>query len=437
MCGSWRYVKNVTPDQIMSAGLALVHFRVKKLSGRARTDLAWGPLPFRDDKGSIAYGTNFTGWAWGPEILSALAGWPDIVEIGGAWVYDLQCEHQPFSFLPLVYRERLKWGKEGAGKALKLGMNASYGKTAQSVGDDPPFQSWIWAGMTTAVTRGLLNDAICSADDRWNVLTLATDGIYATEPLKLWHRKSAACTCDDPEKLGAPPSDTGTSDLPKPLGGWEHKSIPEGVFVAKPGLYWRLSPPAKNKEEEKKQLAELRARGIGRREAFSGRTKLEEGFMLWDRVDPRYGIELVSRRFYGAKHSIMGYSFCDQCKRGWTGVPEMRCQRPNCGRVGSSFEARFVKDKNGADAYGRWGARDVKIGFDPYPKREREGLSRGGSSARLRVRDLDGGESAPYDVGSMDPVTTPEGMAAREAKEFDLEQEDWNERFEMEEGFDA
>lgn len=454
MCGGWREARfrdrETARSEIEKAGaaggLALCRFRVRGMSEEDRKGLAWGPLPFRDDKGSIAYGVNFTGWAWGPEILAALRGWADLVEVEAAWIYETPCydrphdQHRPFDFLPAVYRERIKWGKEGAGKALKLGMNASYGKTAQSIGDDPPFQSWIWAGMTTAVTRGLLLDAIASAADRWNVLTVATDGIYAKERLRIWHRrtvddkKRASCECTDadPETLSAPPRDTGTSDLPKPLGGWEHKELPEGVFVAKPGLYWKLSPPAKTVEEEKKQLADLRARGIGRRELMNrdeerkktGKQLLEDGFLEWDRVDPKYGITLQSRRFYGAKHSVTGYAFCDACQRGWMGVPEQRC--PKCMQCGTSFEARFVQDKFGKDAYGRWGARDVKISFDPYPKRERAGISREGTAPRLFVRDLGGAESAPYPVGALDPTTSPEGTKAREGRAFNEEQPDWD-----------
>lgn len=435
-CGTWRFEERPTIEEIRDARLAVASFRVRKISDRARADLAWCPLPFRGRDGSIAYGTNCRGWAWGPEILAALEGWPDLVDleaydpktqIGGAWIYETECDHRPFAFVPEGYRTRIKWGKEGAGKAMKLGLNAGYGKTAQSIGDDPPFQSWIWAGMTTATTRAQILRAIMTAEDRWRIYTIATDGIYSGEDLP----------------IGPPPRDTGTSDLlkdgkPCPLGGWERKVIPGGVFVAKPGLYYSL---------ESAKLSEIRARGVGRREVFAARQKLEEGFLEWDRKDPKFNVELSSRRFYGAKHSILARSRC-ACGTSWPGVPEQCCPKcvscsscgaswpkvpdrvcPKCGgvgigSVGIEFHTSMVEDANGKTAYGRWAPRAVRIGFDPFPKRER-GLSRRGKSSRLVVRDLGGATSKPYDVGSPAPKTTPEGEAQRLAREFAMDQPDY------------
>jgi hypothetical protein len=415
-CGTWGFTDRASPELLAKADLAVARFHVKPVPENKRREIAWGPLPFRDEKGSITYGTNFYGWAWAPELLAALAGWPDLVTLTGeCWVYQRACEHPTFGFLPTTYRERIKWGKEGAGKALKLGMNAGYGKTAQTQGDDPPFQSWIWAGMTTGVTRGMLDYAIASAEDPWSVLTVATDGICATELLPIWHRRSDNCRCSDPETMGPSPRDTGTLDLPKPLGGWEHKEIAEGMFIAKPGLYWRLKPT----------ISDLRARGIGRREALSSREQIENGFLAWDRLDPDYGVRISSRRFYGAKHSVQGRSRCKPCEKSWAGVPEMSC--PSCRKTGSVFSATLVKDEQGRPAYGLWGARTIKIGFDPFPKREREGLSREGTCSRLHLRDLGGRTSAPYKVYEMDPSTTPEGESARIAKEMLLEQPEWGE----------
>lgn len=424
-CGTWTLIQGNTPRDVArmkKATLALCKFRVGKLSAAERRELAWGPLPCRDAKGSICYGTNFTGWAWRPEVLAALRGWPDLVTLEGeTWIYETVCDHKPFAFLPEVYRQRVQWGKEGAGKVLKLGANASYGKTAQTLGDDPPFQSWVWAGMTTGTCRGQLLDGICLAKDPWSVLALATDGIYGTE------------------KLAMPkPRDTGTSDLPKPLGGWEHKEIPEGAFLAKPGLYFRLATT----------LADMRARGVGRREVFSQRERLMSAFEGWDRKDFSFYVPMTSRRFYGAKTSVIAQSRCAPCGKTWPGVPEKGC--PKCGAVGSTFKVDFTrtpeeffcagcdkgfvgkpkcplcgkigkKTRESKVAYGTWNVREVRIKFDPHPKRERR-LGRGGSSVRLTMRDLGGIASAPYRTGA----TTPEGQAAREGSELALEQPDWD-----------
>ncbi len=400
-CGEWRLLKG-SPEKVRRAldragekgRLCVARYRVGALPTKARNALAWAPLPFRSREGSITYGLNFDGWAWAPELLPALDGWGSLVSLTGeAWVYKTNCDHSPFSFLPAVYRERVRWGKDGKGIPLKLGPNATYGKTAQSIGEDPMFQSWIWAGMTTATCRGQLSAAIASAKDRWDVLAVATDGIYSAEMLDL-----------------PAPRNTGTGDLKKPLGGWEHKPVPEGIFLAKPGLYYRLDP----------ELADVRARGVGRREVYASRDKLEGAFADWDREDMAFAIRVTSRRFYGAKHSIFARSACISCDVGWPGVPERRC--PKCGKVGDAFKTTLLKRANDLPAYGTWDVRDVNIAFDPHPKRERK-IAKGGAYARLYLRDLGAQTSAPYKPG----MTTPEGELARLGKEIALEQPDWHE----------
>ena len=414
-CGFWRRELRMTKDKLEAIykenGLAVCRFAVREVSDAERKELAWCPLPFRSEKGSITYGTNFKGWAWAPELLAAIRGWEDLVALDGeAWVYERRCDHQPFGFLPKVYLQRLAWGKEGAGKVLKLGSNATYGKTAQSIGDDPPFQSWIWAGTITSTTRGQLLDAIASAKDRWNVLAVATDGVFvANEKLP----------------IGPPPKDTASlngaistmtllNGQPngKPLGGWEYKDVPEGIFLAKPGLYYSM------------KMKFVRARGIGRRELKESSRLIQEGFRAWDRRDMRFAVPLTSRRFFGAKHSIYMQSSCAVCKKSWPGVRESGCKTPACkGRVLDSSKTSLLQAQ-GRNAYGTWALRRIEVAFDPWPKRERGGLSRKGSFCRLHIRDLEGLSSEPYDVGTR--KTTPEGEKAREAKEFKLEQPDWD-----------
>jgi hypothetical protein len=405
-CGHWEKAnKRRLRQAVENATLAICKFRVGKVS--KRKEVAWLPLPFRDEKGSICYPANFEGWAWKPEMMAALAGWPDLVELVGAFVYSTDCDHTPFAHIPSVYRQRIEWGKEGAGKALKLGLNAGYGKNAQSVGDNPPYQQWVWAGMTTASTRGQILEGIALADDRWNILSIATDGIYATEDLQM-----------------PKPRDTGTAEVTvlqgdekglvkhKPLGGWERKPVPEGAFFAKPGLYFKLAP----------KLEDIRARGVGRREVYEQKPRLIEGFNLWDRKDYEYNIPLVGRRFYGAKHCIYMRSSCAKCNTSWAGVPEQKC--PTCGKAGGSVKTSQLRtpEPDRDLAYGRWCARTSKIRFDPRPKREQVF---GGDSkyGRLLVRDAEGLESKAYNPGE----TTPEGEAMRESKNFMLEQPDWDE----------
>jgi hypothetical protein len=70
-------------------------------------------------------------------------------------------------------------------------------------------------------------------------------------------------------------------------------------------------------------------------------------------------------------------------------------------------------------AYGRWAKRKIVIEFQSYPKREV--ISDGGTYGRMRVRDLGGITSLPYEPGK----TTPEGEAARLANQEALEEPDW------------
>jgi hypothetical protein len=397
-CGRWEHVSGKgLMRAIEKASLACCHYRVGAVDERTRKRTAWLPLPFRDDKGSICYPYNCTGWAWKPEMMSALAGWGNHIEVTEAWIYHKVCVHQPFGFIPEVYRNRIKWGKEGKGIVLKLGANATYGKTAQNVGKKP-FNDWIWAGNTTAITRGMINDLICLAKDPWNVLSIATDGIYAAENI------------DCPK-----PVDTDTNGLldnkgkPKePLGGWEPKDVPDGVFIAKPGLYYSLAKDLEQKD--------VRARGIGRRDTFEQREKLINGFLAWDRKDYEYFVALETRRFFGIKHSIYAISRCTPCGETWVGSPRKCC--PECGRIADHFVVKEML-KNEGPSYGRWFDLEAKIRFDPRPKRERD-LDPTGRNSRLYVRDMGGLASKVYLAG----MTTPEGEASRMAQELAEEQPD-------------
>lgn len=471
--GKWRHIKAkgaALMKQVDRATLAVVRFKVKALSEAERKAMAWGPLPFRDDRGSICYPLNFTGWAWRPELRAAMTGWPGLVEPLEAWVFHATCSHAPFAFLPIVYRDRVRWGSDGKGIVLKLGTNACAGKTMQKVGDAPPFRDLVWAGNITATTRAQILDMIASARDRWHVLTVATDGIYSTE------------------KLAMPaPRDTSTGELinekgervEKALGSWEYKHIEEGAFLAKPGLYFRLRavlPPKGMSDEEKDKLREeVRARGIGRREVFEQGRQLLTAFGTWKRKSFTFGVKLKSRRFFGIKSCTSARSGCERCGTEWPGVPEQLCPKcrrfgtfmfvsqrrtPQCApckaRQGKEREHRLVPAnapilderqmyKEGPypkirllatssrlalldphsycgrcaqPLLGTWGLHEPKVGFDPMPKRERR-LEAGGRFARMHVRDVGGAESAPYRG-----KTTPEGEASRQGRELLEEQPD-------------
>jgi hypothetical protein len=393
-CGAWELVTKDVMRQVKGATLAVVNFEVRSLPLEERSQIAWMPLPCRTESGSICFPSGFSGWAWKPEILAALRGWREYIKVKQAWIYRTECDHRPWTWMPLAYRQRTEWGSDGKGMVMKLGVNACAGKTMQNVGDPPPFKSWVWGGMTTATTRAQALDAICACTDRWNMLAIATDGVFTTENLKL-----------------PKPVDTGTSDLKKPLGGWDAKEHPT-VFFVKPGMYF----------DDTKHL--MRARGIGRQELTDYKDRLVEAFASWDRQSPIV-IKVVSRRFYGARTSVQMRSSCSACKATWQGTPWKTC--PKCKQIGDGYLVSSAKmgraPERGSDerplAFGRWDERDIEISFAAYPKREH--IEPGGSFGRMRVRDMGGVTSMPY-LG----VTSPEGLEARLALEEALEEPDWH-----------
>ncbi len=402
-CGAWRKARpGKVLDDVRVASLAVVRFRVKKLSEKERTKIAWLPLPFRDSNGSISYPSGFEGWAWKPEIEAALRGWPELIEVLDAWVYETKCEHAPFGWVPSAYRKRCEWGKDGPGIVLKLGTNACAGKTMQTAGGRPgPYNSWVWGGMTTATTRAQLLDAICRAKDPWNVLAVATDGLFTTEKLNL-----------------AKPRNTGTGDLEKPLGGWGSEEHPKGVFFCKPGMYF----------DDARAL--MRARGIGRKELAAHSDVLVKAFARWDRRSV-LKVRVKSRRFFGARASVLGFAQCLKCGTGWPGAPSKGC--PKCKEPGDKFDTAEMRFPDGkTSVYGRWASRDIDVEFASLPKREAID-HRSPHFGRMRVRDLGGAVSLPYVPG----ITSPEGEAARAANEQALDEPDWNDTDEGVEDFEG
>lgn len=210
--GRWAHRGAVLPDEPFSV--------VKVRWNYSRLGYGWDLLPFafRSTTGAIYFPRKGTTWAWRPEVEAALR-FPDLArhtELLDAWAFvpDDETEH-PFSFQRTIYDERrkLKHSKNGAQKALKLGQNSSYGKLAQNVGgteeNPPPYHDLTWAGYITSKTRARLFLAARAAPE--GTVTLATDGIYSTEPLHL------------------EPSEE--------LGGWE-LSTHEAMLIAQSGVYW-------------------------------------------------------------------------------------------------------------------------------------------------------------------------------------------------------
>ncbi len=355
--GKWRLTSK--EKDIQNSKTALVRYTLPRNEGMER---AWGPLPFRTDDGNIVYPlSSGGGWVWRDEYLAAqrMCPWIGFVE---AWVFEGGCDcPKPFEEIPRYYVRRLAIGKEGPGIVMKLGMNSVYGKLAQSVGK-PQFQSWVWAGMITAGCRAQLLDLMNQHQDPWNVLAVATDGIYSREKIET-----------------SAPKDTGTFDAlndkgeraDKPLGGWERKLVEKGAFFARPGIYFPNNPT----DEE---LKAVRARGIGRAAMHETHGKMVEA---WDNDQETIVVssnKLV--RFYGAKTAV------SKTANGYRKLP----------------------------TYGQWRKREIVTSLTPLPKRMRI-LKREGRHAKLQCFSF--GEnriSAPYDRGMINESIVEALMSTQE-----------------------
>jgi hypothetical protein len=327
----------------------LVHYR---LHGDRR--IPWGPLPFRLPDGSICYPrSSGGGWVWGAEFLAAQTLCTG-VEARELWKYHRECICQPFRELPGFYRERCRIGKEGPGIVIKLGINGCYGKTAQSVGGEGPFTSWVWAGMITSGTRAQMLEVMALHDDLHNLLYIATDGIATRERL------------DMPR-----PKDTGTYDLAKPLGGWEESILERDLFLARPGIYFCTNPTAKD-------LAKVRARGVGRGIILEQHAAIYEGWKNGQTVVHLKDLQ----RFLGMKSSI-----------------------------NRSGKAPFYEYRR-SEKYGTWIKRPVVMSFDPLPKRVL--LKDGSLGLRHFPQEV---ESKPYDPSLLSKEALELKLLTQEANE--------------------
>lgn len=368
-CGKWEYTTKRSGLALSRA--ALINYGL----GPPPKNLAWGPFPFRTETGAIVFAsTSGGGWVWQDEYYAAERHFPH-VQFRGAWVYKCDCTHKPFETVPKYYLERLRIGKEGPGIVLKLGTNGGYGKLAQSIGVNPPFQSWPWAGMITSGCRAQMLDIIGLHKNPHNLLAIATDGAYTKEKINPPRPKE---TGTDVEHL----DDKGQLKR-KPLGGWEGKTVKTGMFFAKPGIYFPLNP-------SEEQLEQLRARGVGRKPLFENWKKTVDAW--------RSGNETVTignvERFFGIK-SCISRSTVD----------------------GKPFFKR-------SELYGQWKTKEIVMSFSPMPKRD--GVTKNG---RLKLRAMPSDmESAPYKKS----VVSEEAIALKMALIEMLEQPDGDDYSEYE-----
>lgn len=370
--GKWR--KTYNRKHLETCVTAVVSYHINPKRGEACE--YWGPLPFRTEEGCIVFPQRGGGgWCWLQEFLVAEKHWAG-VNFESAWVYESDKVRYPFRDIARAYVERLKLGKEGPGIVIKLGSNSVYGKMAQSVGRNRPFRSLAWAGMVTSGCRAQLLADIAAHKDRSNCLMVATDGVFGLENIK-----------------SAQPIETGTrvpvwnekkqANEYKPLGGWEHKEYPNGIFAARPGIYFPLQP-------RESDMDAFRARGIGRKELYEQFANIMDGHASGSvikngrNMTPGVKVGQVTR-FHGAKSSI---------------------------HVGRDDEGTpcFIRSEN----YGQWAPRPINISFSPLPKRAEE-LPDGSLTLRSFPQAA---RSKPYTKG----IVSPDALPLKIAEAIALEQ---------------
>jgi hypothetical protein len=356
-CGKWELTTDYV--KVAAAQVALVHY---DLSTPPTVNKGWGPFPYRTAKGTITYPvTSGGGWCWLEEYCAG-ASLFDNVRFVEAWVWvpNEACHHpNPFHDIALLYIERCKLGKEGAGIIIKLGYNAGYGKMAQSIGK-AVFNNWIWAGMVTSGCRAQLLRLMALHKDMSNILMVATDGLYTTEKIDT---PKPCDTGTGPDKL----FDEHGKSKNAPLGGWEESPLEHGMFIIRPGVYFKLDD---NAPDDKKKV---KCRGIGLRQMIDARQALIEHYARTQGAEP---FEFTLTRFHGMKTA--------------TG------KKTETSRL---FPVDSVKLYYRRPYYGRWKTMKHQLSFSPMPKRalgfapralpdpELEGISRPYQKALAMLQD--------------------------------------------------
>ena len=213
--GKWVHVTN--PESV-------ARFGVYRLSLSKFTPMAKRPSPVfhRDRNGNISFPWRTDGWYWSPEAHSAqLCG----ATVHEGWEFHPDDDVRPFEWVRDMYGQRRLWKAEGisAELALKLCLNAAYGKLAQRVGWDeetgrkPPFHQLEWAGWITSYTRNRLFQAMSRAKFE-DIIAVETDGFYTT----------------------AHPSTLGIT-IGENLGQWSLNEYDEVMYVQS-GLAWLHGP---------------------------------------------------------------------------------------------------------------------------------------------------------------------------------------------------
>lgn len=184
------------------------------------------PFPWRAPDGSIYFPAQGRAWVWGPELTAAYSAGRfgrRQVRVIHAWHFAPdEPDFHPLAILKEKYALRKAFEAKGdpAATALKLTLNAIYGKLAQSVsgaskfgsndgkGRRPSFHQIEYAGFMASTCRARVYSAACQKPEA--ILAFATDGILSREPLNL--------------------------RVSEEMGDWDHEDFEEATLVQS-GIY--------------------------------------------------------------------------------------------------------------------------------------------------------------------------------------------------------
>lgn len=256
--------------------LSHVRFHHAPYSNRKGSGGLWCHLPVRTDKGGIIWPRQAQGWYWSVE-LDAAARAGTMIEHGSTWNYHRECDCTPFDWVPEVYAERLRLGKDMRGKVLKTVLASLYGKMAQSVGS-APYANAVWASLTTATTRARIIDAYDTVRPHDHCVMVATDAVFSTQELPL--------------------------PVSTRLGEWSHVRHPTGLFIVQSGVYF---------SDES-----MRSRGISRSLVHQRREDFEAAWQeCLSQGDNSLGVDVAVDSFITLKSALHRNKF--HLAGTWTG----------------------------------------------------------------------------------------------------------------------
>jgi len=310
--GYWRHVEYPS---------TLERFGVYKISLQKSRgfDRSPGPVFHRDRDHNVSFPWRTEGWYWSPETDAAQRRGATVIE---GWEY-IGGTKRPFDWVSTVYDTRRDWKRRGisAELALKLLLNAIYGKMAQRVGWDeakrrlPPFHQLEWAGWVTSYVRARLFRLMTNIP--WEqLIAVETDGLYTT-------KDPASLNIVDSDELGQwgiteydemMYVQSGLAWLHSEAKGWETKrrGLDEGTFTLEHCQeYLKTLHPKPNRSTPWPVYKGLSTRFVGLGQALASKQLLHSRHCVWS-TDKRD----ISPGQSGKRVHV--HAYCHACQEGFT-----------------------------------------------------------------------------------------------------------------------